>query len=196
MTRIQYVLWDVMDTLVHDPFFEEMPAFFGLSSAELIAAKHPDNWIFFERREVSEEKLLDDFFADGREFDREAFKATVQDAYRFLPGMESVLADMLAQGVEQHALSNYPDWYRWIEDRLALSRYLTWSFVSCDTGYRKPDARAFLHACEQLGAKPQECLFVDDREGNCEGAREVGLKSILFESADQVRRELRTLGLL
>ena len=44
------LLFDVMGTLVHDPFFEEMPEFFGLSFDELLAVKHPSAWVEFEPR--------------------------------------------------------------------------------------------------------------------------------------------------
>lgn len=43
------LLLDVMDTVVADPFFEHMPRFFGMSFQELLAAKHPDAWVRFER---------------------------------------------------------------------------------------------------------------------------------------------------
>ena len=44
------LLFDVMDTLVYEPFHHEMPAFFGLSFDELMAAKHPTAWVEFEQR--------------------------------------------------------------------------------------------------------------------------------------------------
>jgi putative hydrolase of the HAD superfamily len=41
-----------------------------------------------------------------------------------------------------------------------------------------------------LEAKPEETLFVDDREDNVEGARAAGLSAIVFRGADQLRAEL------
>lgn len=35
------LLLDVMDTIVHDPFFEHMPRFFNMTFKELLASKHP-----------------------------------------------------------------------------------------------------------------------------------------------------------
>lgn len=35
------ILFDVMDTIVTDPFFEHMPRFFNMTFKELLAAKHP-----------------------------------------------------------------------------------------------------------------------------------------------------------
>ncbi len=185
-----------MDTLVHEPFYHEMPAFFGLSMAELQQVKHPTAWIEFELGHLSEEQFLACFFRDGRAFDRAAFLDTVRASYRWLPGMEALLAALAARGHALHALSNYPEWYRMIEERLTLSRHLAWSFVSCLTGVRKPDARAFLGAAGNLGVAPGDCLLIDDRERNCAAARALGMPALRFTSAQELAAELARRGLL
>jgi hypothetical protein len=48
------LLFDVMGTIVRDPFFEEIPAFFGLSMKELLVVKHPTAWMEFESGQVTE----------------------------------------------------------------------------------------------------------------------------------------------
>ena len=42
------LLLDVMSNLVIDPFYEIMPAFFGMTFDEMMAAKHPTAWVEFE----------------------------------------------------------------------------------------------------------------------------------------------------
>lgn len=190
------VLLDVMGTLVHDPFFVEVPRFFGVDLRALIATKHPTAWVDFELGEIDEELLGQRFFADGRALDVPGLKRAMTDAYAFLPGVEPLLQRLQQRGVSMHVLSNYPCWYRLIEDKLGLSRYLPWTFVSCHTGSRKPDARAYLGACEQLGVAPSACVFVDDRAQNCEGARAVGMDAIVFEDAARLDAALRERGLL
>lgn len=196
MERRAILLFDVMDTLVHEPFYREMPAFFGMTAAELAAAKHPTAWIDFELGRASEAEFLASFFRDGRDFDRVGFVRCVRAAYRWLPGMEELLAALCARGHALHALSNYPEWYRMIEERLGLSRYLAWSFVSCRTGVRKPDERAFTGAAAELGVAPEECLLIDDRSENVAAARARGLEALRFTSADELAAELARRGLL
>ena len=48
-----------------------MPAFFGLTFDELLAAKHPTAWVEFERGDIDQQRLFDKFFKDGRPFDGE-----------------------------------------------------------------------------------------------------------------------------
>jgi HAD superfamily hydrolase (TIGR01509 family) len=191
------ILWDVMDTLVVDPFRQVMPAFFGMTLAEMLAQKHPSNWVRFETNELSEAEFLPAFFRDGRSFDREAFKACVRDSYAWIDGVEPLLAALRARGVDMHTLSNYPEWYAWIEERLGLSRYVRWTFVSCRTGLRKPDLAAFEHASKQLGLSADEMLFIDDRLGNCEAARSTGMAAIHFQGdVRALERELTAMHLL
>ena len=190
------ILWDVMSTLVHDPFFEGMPQFFGVSFEELITNLKPGPWVEFELGRRSESEFLDDFFADGRPFDQQAFVTEVRSAYRWLPGMEELLAELRAVGLSMHAFSNYPEWYQMIEERLELSRFASWTFVSCLIELRKPDPAAYQHVLERLGVPAERCLFVDDRASNCEAARRAGIDSIRFEGVEPLRESLRERGVL
>ena len=189
------LLLDVMGTLVYDPFYHEVPAFFGMTLDELIAAKTPSTWAEFELGEIDEATLARRFFADGRSFDLDGLKACMRDAFRYLDGIEALLVELAGRGHELHALSNYAPWYRLIEERLGLSRHLAWSFVSCDTGARKPAPEAYLLAARELERAPADCVFVDDREENVAAARALGFDSLRFESAAQLRAELAARGL-
>ena len=190
------LLLDVMSTLIYDPFYVEMPAFFGLTFEELLACKHPDAWQRFELGEIDEQSFLDTFFRDGRSYDQAGFKAHVTAAYRWLDGMRELIAELAARGTPMHALSNYPSWYRQIEARTGLAEMLPWSFVSCHMGVLKPAAEAFLLPAHSLGLEPADCLLVDDQERNCLAARALGMDAIRFTGADALRLELRARGLL
>lgn len=188
------LLWDVMGTLVHDPFYEEMPQFFEVPFPDLLQSLQPGAWVDFELGRRSESEFLQDFFADGRPFDHDGFVHAVREAYRWLPGMESLLADLHALGHPMHALSNYPIWFRMIEERLAVSRFAQWSFVSCLMGLRKPDHAIYAQVLRELGVSAEQCIFIDDRASNCQAAEELGIRSIRFEGADRLREALRRAG--
>jgi HAD superfamily hydrolase (TIGR01509 family) len=190
------VLFDVMGTLVYDPFWVEVPDQLGLTFEELLAQKHPTAWKEFERGELTEQELFDRFFLDGRSFDGEQLKQRMADSYRWIDGMHPLVVALHERGVPMHVLSNYPTWYQLIEKRLRLSRYMSWRFVSCRTGVRKPRPEAYLGAARALGVQPASCLFVDDREDNCAGAEAVGMPAIRFESSARLREQLTRRGLL
>jgi epoxide hydrolase-like predicted phosphatase len=61
-------------------------------------------------------------------------------------------------------------------------------------GMRKPEPEIYELTVERLGdgLRPQECLFVDDFEINCEAARELGMVAVRFDSAEQAIPELES----
>ena len=54
------------------------------------------------------------------------------NGYRWIEGIEELLFTLRRQGVEMHIVTNYPLWYKRTEAKLGLSKYLPWSFVSCE----------------------------------------------------------------
>lgn len=190
------ILWDVMDTLVRDPFFTHMAGFFGLTFEELLRRKHPTTWVRFEVGAVDEQTFYEQFFSDGTPIDGPAFKRHVRDAYAWLHGIEPLLQELKQAGVEMHALSNYPPWYRLIDERLQLSQYVDLTFFSCDTGVRKPAPEAYLGACRKLERRVEECVFIDDRHVNTDAARALGMHAIQFTGdVGVLRSSLHELGL-
>ena len=51
-SSLPVILVDVMDTIVYDPFFTDMPRFFGMSFQQLMREKDPKAWVEFERGEI------------------------------------------------------------------------------------------------------------------------------------------------
>ena len=75
-----------------------------------------------------------------------------------------------------------------------LTRNFTAFFSSCYVGLRKPDERIYRLALEVTQRKPEECLFIDDRPDNLEGARRLGMRTIHFQTASQLRGDLANQG--
>ena len=169
-----------METIVAEPFLNVMPSFFGLTREAFMQEKDPHSWIEFEKGEIDEEEYFRLFFSDRRRIDGPGLKAAMVKAYDWLPGMQKLLGQLVDQKYQLHAMSNYSIWYQMIEDKLNISRYLQWSFVSCHTGYRKPDPNAYRHAASTLQLNLTDCLFIDDRSINVEAAQSVGMRAIHF----------------
>jgi putative hydrolase of the HAD superfamily len=67
-------------------------------------------------------------------------------------------------------------------------------FSSCFLGLRKPDESIYRVALSVTQRAPDQCVFIDDREVNLECPRELGLRTIHFQDAIQLRRELGQSG--
>ena len=57
----------------------------------------------------------------------------------------------------------------------------------------KPNADIYEHLLKEYDLKAEECVFLDDRQDNVEGARALGIKGIVVKSYDQASAELKEL---
>jgi putative hydrolase of the HAD superfamily len=70
--------------------------------------------------------------------------------------------------------------------------HLTWS---CELNLIKPMAAIYEHTLESLNVRADEALFLDDRIENVEGARAVGMHSLLFRGVQNLQEDLQREGL-
>jgi putative hydrolase of the HAD superfamily len=66
------------------------------------------------------------------------------------------------------------------------------------TGILKPDPRAYVAVTDALRMPADTCVFVDDQARNIEGARAVGMRTVLFDVTNPAagyRQALQELGL-
>ncbi|KAJ3671487.1 hypothetical protein LUZ60_007566 [Juncus effusus] len=193
--RLPVLLFDVMDTVVKDPFYHHIPAFFQMSMKELLEAKHPTAWVEFEKGEIDEIELAKKFFKDKRSFDLEGLKECMVQNFSYVDGIEPILNGLKQNNYEIHAFTNYPIWYMLIEEKLKLSKYLSWTFCSCTSSKRKPSLDSYNDVLNQLSIEPSNCVFVDDRVGNIEAAKNVGMIGLHFKNAELLKNDLFSLGI-
>ncbi len=62
--------------------------------------------------------------------------------------------------------------------------------LSYEVGLAKPELDIYRLAVEKTGAKPEECIFVDDKEKNLEPAKELGIRTVLFKNPEQAIKEI------
>jgi len=80
--------------------------------------------------------------------------------------------------------------------QFALRRCFSVFFSSCFLGVRKPDEAIYRLVLQTTQRTPEECVFIDDREVNLECPRELGINTILFKDASQLRAELISSGVV
>jgi epoxide hydrolase-like predicted phosphatase len=61
---------------------------------------------------------------------------------------------------------------------------------SAFVGARKPDPPIYELTLARLGVTAPAALFIDDIEINCDAARELGIRSVWFRSAEQAITEI------
>ena len=68
-------------------------------------------------------------------------------------------------------------------------------FTSCYMGMRKPSEKIYLSVLRDLGAKPEETVFIDNLKANVDGAKKVGIRAVQFKDYEQIHSALKRLGI-
>lgn len=64
---------------------------------------------------------------------------------------------------------------------------------SFEVGATKPHPAMYEAIAAKLDLLPEECVFIDDREGFVDGAKQVGMQAFRYVSVDEVRSQLETM---
>lgn len=102
--------------------------------------------------------------------------------------MEAILA--LKKQYKIYMLSNTNDahWEYLLAHQFAapeadLATHFDRVFVSHEMHLAKPDPRIFHKLLEEIGAKPEECLFLDDASANTASAASLGIRTLTVEAS-------------
>lgn len=108
-----------------------------------------------------------------------------------VPGMETLVKDLKAQGYRVFGLSN------WSEETFALVRpvypvlnLMEDMVISGHEKVMKPDPKIFQLALQRFGIQADETVFIDDNPKNVAAANGVGIRGILFESIEKLETAL------
>lgn len=99
------------------------------------------------------------------------------------------------RGILTAVLSNIGDTVlaNMLHEHAWLSRFdvHVWSY---QLHMAKPDPAIYRYTLKQLGTRPEETLFIDDRQVNTEAAEALGMKGALFTDVNQLRADLIAKG--
>ena len=186
---IRAIGFDLMDTVLADPFVPAIEEVTGLPVAEVYEGMDREAWRALELGRIGDEEWGRRFWRPGSgrgPLDPAAFRRAASTRYRFLPGMEELLGE-LCRLRPLHVMSNYPRWYLELERRFALGRFFSGHHLSWEVGARKPDPDYYRGVLARIGVAPGELLFIDDRERNLAAAAALGIRTLPFRGAHNLR---------
>jgi putative hydrolase of the HAD superfamily len=93
-------------------------------------------------------------------------------------------------------LSNVSQIRGFVDERLDLYSHFDRHFLSYKLKMQKPSKAIFNYTLKKLKVKPEEALFIDDKEANLRVARELGINCIQFNNNAQLKTEMAPFGLV
>ena len=201
--KIRATFWDCGGVMLTNGWDEHarkrVVEHFGLNFDEF-EQRHPQANDLWERGKIDvHEYLRETVFYVPRIFTEDEFFLKMRDVSQVLyPGMIEFLRALRTQGMREtstYMLSNESrELMEYRIPKFGLSGLFDAYLVSAYIGLRKPEAAFFQCALDLSQCQPDECVFIDDREENLEGARKLGIQGIRMTSPEQVIAALHRLG--
>lgn len=88
------------------------------------------------------------------------------------------------------------EFFRNIVREYDLERLFDVVVSSSEVGMIKPHSEIYRRTLQKLNVRPEEMMFIDDREENVRGAEAVGIHSIRYTDFPTLRKEFDTLGIV
>jgi putative hydrolase of the HAD superfamily len=150
-----------------------------------------------ERGEISEVAFLEQLTESlapllGHRPEMHRFKEIYFEALEPNPAMIELMRELKASGYRMAMLTNnVREWEPLWRSMLPVDEIFETVVDSGFVGCRKPESRIYALTLERIGLPAESCLFVDDIEVNCEGARKTGMAAIHFQDNEQAIAEIR-----
>lgn len=205
MTDLPYraVIFDLGGVVLGSPlhaiagFERERDLPTGFVNRVVVEAGPSGAWSRLERGEISLEAFLEAFESDcraaGQSLCARSLMEEIAASSAPRPDMLEAVRRIRARGLRAAALTN-----NWAgeppgEGTRALAPHFDVFVESSRVGLRKPDPRIYEHACQEIGVRPREAVFLDDIGRNLKTARSLGMATIRVQDPAQALRELEQL---
>lgn len=117
---------------------------------------------------------------------------------RFKPyaGTMDLLRRIKENGLSLAVISNTLEVHvRFLDEKGILDPFDV-KVLSNEVGVEKPDPRVWEIALERLGVEPKQAFYVDDREDLLHTPAKMGIEIVWYRKQTQLRRDLKSLGVL
>jgi putative hydrolase of the HAD superfamily len=202
LAGISALFWDVGGVLLSNAWDREQRqrtlAHFALDEVEF-SDRHEMLASSFERGKISLQEYLErTIFYRPRSFTLQAFKE-----YMFSLSQPDAKALQLAQELahsDKYLMSTINNESKELNlfriQTFGLREIFSLFVSSCFVGLRKPEEGIYRLALEITQRSPEQCCFIDDRPLNLDSAARLGMHVIEMENAEQLRGDLKKLGVV
>lgn len=195
---IKNVVFDIGNVLVSYRWRALMDDLgFSKDLQEVFAEKVFGNpfWIELDRGVLDEKNVIAKIREENSQYGDEYDKIwehidQLVEPYDYAVNMIDTLK---VRGFRVYLLSNYPVSMFELHTRCGRFPFLDkvdGKVVSAYVKLVKPDREIYEYLLKKYDLKAEECVFLDDRPENVEGAFKVGMEGILFENYEQAWAEL------
>ena len=117
-----------------------------------------------------------------------------EEWYLYMPlmkGVPELIRELKDKGYHLYILSNASEFFAKKSDYFGVNQEFDGIVFSALVKMVKPNPEIYQYLLDTYDLNPEECLFLDDRPANIEGAKKLGIHGMVFTGdVDAVRRKL------
>lgn len=118
-------------------------------------------------------------------------KNAVRKNFQEIKGTRKIIEKLKQNGYKLGLLSNHAkEWVEYCEIKYNYHQLFHNILYSYEVKLSKPSKDIFLVLFKRLNVKAKDCLFIDDNKKNVEIAKELGMQTIHFISAFDLKKKL------
>ncbi|MBI5003261.1 HAD family phosphatase [Candidatus Woesearchaeota archaeon] len=195
---IKLIIFDIGGILIQEPsstvMYKNIAQFLGISEEEYNEARKP-YWRLATTGELSLKQLYEKVLKKlNKNMKAEDVVKKHLEEYGVIekvrnPEIIRIIED-LKINYEVVALTNTEQEMGEYNREHGLFQFFEKAFLSTELHMKKPDAVIFQKVLDECNVTADEALFIDDKEENTEGARELGIPCILYENPKQLKKML------
>jgi putative hydrolase of the HAD superfamily len=168
------------------------------NAMQRIADREGENPLFeLERGRITEAKFLERIATEletelGHRPELHRFSEIYFEALQPNEPMIGLMAELRESGYRMGLLTNnVREWEPLWRSMMPVDEVFELVVDSAFVGWRKPEREIYEITLDRLGVPADACLFVDDVDVNCDGARSLGIRAVHFRDNDQAIPEIR-----
>ena len=196
--KIKFVIFDFGEVFVKDmdkamKIYTEKT---GVDVHYVFMEQMKPQWKAWERGEITEAEFNDAFVKEvnSDKFDVKEMWSRFWSLMRRDEAITELIKQLRHDGYTTALLTNNTkEWIEEYNQRDPFDQYFDLVISSHAVGMVKPDPRIYELTMRRLGAKPEECIFVDDKERNTKAAEAVGMNVVMLKSSEQAISEVYSL---
>lgn len=155
-------------------------------------------WDEIDRSAKCDEELITDIVTKRPDYEKEIrlFWEHVSDAIWQYEYTRTWICAMREHGYRVYILSNYGRWtYGQTQEALSFLDDVDGALFSYEVKQIKPEPEIYQSLLKRYDLKAEECIFLDDRQENIDGAKSQGINGIRFMGYDDAKEKMCELGI-
>jgi epoxide hydrolase-like predicted phosphatase len=137
---------------------------------------------------LNKELHIDD---DANELEQKLF-----DVYQIVEETEKIVKQLRKKYKVYFLSDNFKERVEDANKKYGFIQWFDGGVFSHVVGVKKPNQRIYELAIKEIGLKPKEMLFIDDKEINLPPAEKLGMKTLLYKNSRQLEDDLTIMKLL